>query len=77
MNSPLHYLRLTPPERPAEGEMLRVVRPVDVQWGAPIFLAPALPTPLQLGNEVPFTANFSSVGQVQQKAVRGSVAWRR
>ena len=58
MHSPLHYLRLTPPERPAEGEVLRVVRPVDVEWGAPIFLAPALPTPLQLSNEVPFTANF-------------------
>ncbi|HVS51377.1 MAG TPA: hypothetical protein VHD62_03395 [Opitutaceae bacterium] len=57
MNLPAHLFRLVP-ARPPAGEAVDVVRRTDVQWGAPLFRAPALPTPHQLSNELPFTVNL-------------------
>ena len=43
-----------------DSEAIRVVPRTEVQWGGPIFRAPALPTPRQLGSELPFFVNFPS-----------------
>lgn len=58
MNSALHLLRLQPAPTQRDSESVSVVRPTDLQWGAPLFRAPALPTPRQLCSELPFTVNF-------------------
>jgi hypothetical protein len=57
MTAPFHFVRLVP-ARPAAGETVHVVTRTDVQWSTPIFRAPALPTPHQLNNDLPFTVNF-------------------
>jgi hypothetical protein len=58
MNLPHHLLRLTlSGDQPAR-EDVRVVRPTDALRNAPIFRAPALPTPHQFNGELPFTVNF-------------------
>jgi hypothetical protein len=63
MNLPLHLFRLEPAPEQHGGESVHVVTRTDVQWGTPIFRAPALPTPHQLSNELPFTINFRSHDQ--------------
>ena len=50
-----HGLRLIIGPTPAVTESLHVVTRSDVQWGTPVFRAPALPTPNQLSRELPFT----------------------
>jgi hypothetical protein len=40
----------------AEG--VRVVARKDVQWNRPVFKAPSLPTPKQVGHELPLVARF-------------------
>lgn len=58
MKFPLHLLRLVVGPAPEVTETVHVVTRTDVQWGSPIFRAPALPTPNQLSRELPFTENF-------------------
>lgn len=58
MNLPQHLLRLVLGPVPSVPESVRVVTRSDIQWGTPIFRAPALPTPHQLSRELPFTENF-------------------
>lgn len=60
MNALLHFLRLQSTPETRDGAAIRIVPRTDVQWGGPVFRAPALPTPQQLGSEIPFTVNFSS-----------------
>ena len=60
MNLPFHFLRLRPAPTQRDSETVHVVTRTDVQWGGPIFKAPALPTPHQLSSELPFSVNFSS-----------------
>jgi hypothetical protein len=60
MNLPLHLLRFQPAPEERDSGLLRVVPRTEVQWGGPIFRAPALPTPHQLGCELPFFVNFGS-----------------
>jgi hypothetical protein len=40
----------------AEG--MRVVARKDVQWNRPVFKAPSLPIPKQVGGDLPFVARF-------------------
>lgn len=56
--APLHVLGLQPDPKSRDSERVRVVRASDVKWGLPIFRAPTLPTPRQLGSELPFSVNF-------------------
>lgn len=58
MNTPFHLLRLEPDPRQRDSESVHIARPTDPQWGAPLFRAPALPTPRQFSSELPFTVNF-------------------
>jgi hypothetical protein len=58
MNLPLHLFRLQPAPEQRDGESVHVAGKNDVRWGTPLFRAPALPTPHQLSNELPFTVNF-------------------
>ena len=58
MNQPLHLLSLQSAPDSRDSELVRVLRPTDVNWGAPIFRAPALPTPHQFNSELPFSVNF-------------------
>lgn len=58
MKLPLHLLRLVIGRSREVTESVHVVTRTDVQWGSPIFRAPALPTPHQLSSELPFTENF-------------------
>lgn len=60
MNTLLHFFRLQPAPALRDGELIRIVPRTEVQWGGPVFRAPALPTPHQLGSELPFCVNFSS-----------------
>lgn len=55
MKLPQHWLRLTVSPASNAGESIDIVTRRDVQWGSPIFRAPALPTPNQLCRELPFT----------------------
>ena len=57
MNFPLHLFRLqlTPADR--EGETVQITR-TNLPPPKPLFRAPALPTPHQLNQELPFTANY-------------------
>ncbi len=66
MPAPFHLLRLAPAPRQHDSESVHVVTRTDVQWGTPIFRAPALPTPHQLSSELPFTVNFR--GKERQSA---------
>ena len=58
MNFPQHLLRLALGPSAVGGESVHVVTRRDVQWGTPVFRAPALPTPNQLSRELPFTESF-------------------
>jgi hypothetical protein len=58
MNPPFHQFRLQPAPMLRDGELIRVVPRTEVQWGGPIFRAPALPTPHQIVSDVPFFVNF-------------------
>jgi hypothetical protein len=40
-------------------ESVRVVARKDVQWNRPVFKAPSLPIPKQVGGDLPFVARFS------------------
>lgn len=58
MHSLIHLLHLTRnPEHP-EAEVVSIVSPKDVQWNRPVFKAPSLPTPQQMGGELPFSVHF-------------------
>jgi hypothetical protein len=39
-------------------ESVRVVARKDVQWNRPVFKAPSLPTPQQVGRELPIATRF-------------------
>jgi hypothetical protein len=54
----LHLFALVPAPHLRDSERIGVVRPGDSDRGAPHFRAPALPTPRQLGSELPFSVNF-------------------
>ena len=54
----LHLLRIQLAPLQRDSETLHVVLRQDVQWGTPIFRAPALPTARQLSSELPFTVNY-------------------
>lgn len=58
MKLPQHWLRLVIGPTPQVTESVSVVTRTDVQWGSPVFRAPALPTPNQLSRELPFTENL-------------------
>lgn len=58
VNPPCHCLRLEPAPQQRDSETVHIVTRTDVQWGNPVFRAPALPTPHQLNSELPFTVNF-------------------
>jgi hypothetical protein len=60
MNLPFHLFRLEPAPDQRDSEVVHVVSRADVQWGRPVFRAPALPTPHQFSSELPFTVNFPS-----------------
>ena len=58
MNLPQHLLRLIVGPEPHVTETVHVLTRNDVQWGTPVFRAPALPTPHQFSSELPFTTNL-------------------
>lgn len=58
MNLPYHLLRLVVSPGDKLTESVHVVTRSDVQWGSPVFRAPALPTPNQLNRDLPFTENL-------------------
>ena len=58
MNLPLHLVRLQAAPSERASETIHVATRADVQSSKPLFRAPALPTPHQLSNELPFTVNF-------------------
>lgn len=58
MTFPLHLFRLQPASADRPGETVQVVTRSDYQPTKPIFRAPALPTPHQLSQELPFTTNY-------------------
>lgn len=60
MNLPFHLFRLEPAPAARAGGASHVVPRIDVQWDRPVFRAPTLPTPNQLGSEVPFFVKFPS-----------------
>ena len=57
MNLPLHLLRLLPATRNRNGKPANG-KGGDHSGGKPLFRPPALPTPNQLNNELPFTVRF-------------------
>jgi hypothetical protein len=57
MNSPLQVVGLLPATSSRE-EPSRANPRTDIQWGTPIFRAPALPTPYQIHRELPFTTDL-------------------
>ena len=64
MNLPFHLLRLQSAPTERDSGLIRIVPRSDVQWGGPIFRAPALPTTLQINSELPFFVNFTSKPKV-------------
>jgi hypothetical protein len=58
MDSAAHLLRLHPSPNHRDSELIHLVARADVQWGTPVFRAPALPTAHQFSSELPFTVNF-------------------
>jgi hypothetical protein len=58
MNFPRHLFRLHPASQERQTESVQVVTRADAIAGKPLFRAPALPTPNQFSNELPFTANY-------------------
>lgn len=65
MNSPTHLFRLQPAPHHRDSETVHVVSRTNVQWGTPVFRAPALPTPHQFSSELPFTVNFRASKQIR------------
>lgn len=63
MNLPFHFLRLRSAPTQRNSETIHIVARSDVQWGGPIFKAPALPTLHQLHSDLPFSVNFCSKTQ--------------
>lgn len=53
-----HWFRLAVGPAPANTETVNIATRADVRFGAPVFRAPALPTPHQLFRELPFTENL-------------------
>ena len=68
MDLPYHFLRLRPAPPRRDSETVHVVTRSDVQWGGPIFKAPALPTSHQLNRELPFFVNFRSKERPRRSA---------
>jgi hypothetical protein len=66
MNLPFHLLRFQSAPAERDSGLIRIVPRSDVQWGGPVFRAPALPTTLQVNSELPFFVNFG----LKPKAVR-------
>jgi hypothetical protein len=64
MHLPFHFLRFQSAPAERDAGLLRIVPRSDVQWGGPIFRAPALPTTLQMNSELPFFVNFHSKPRV-------------
>lgn len=58
MNPVTHLFRLQPSPDHRDSETVHLVCRTDVQWGTPVFRAPALPTAHQFSSELPFTVNF-------------------
>jgi hypothetical protein len=58
MNFPLHLFRLQPATARQQQESVHVVTRSDPHSDKLLFRAPALPTPHQLSNELPFTTNY-------------------
>ena len=58
MNLPQHLLRLILGPNHSVAESVHVITRTDVQWGSPVFRAPALPTHHQINRELPFTENL-------------------
>jgi hypothetical protein len=53
-----YRLRRVRGSAPPSAESVRVVARKDVQWNRPVFKAPSLPTPKQVGHELPVIARF-------------------
>ncbi|MEO5961342.1 MAG: hypothetical protein ABIZ49_13685 [Opitutaceae bacterium] len=58
MNFPFHLFQLKSRNSEQAGKPTRVTTRPNVQWDKPVFRPPALPTPNQINNELPFTVNF-------------------
>jgi hypothetical protein len=58
MNLPLHLFRLQPAPTARTSETVHVATSADLISTKPLFRAPALPTPHQFNNELPFNVNF-------------------
>ncbi|HTQ30044.1 MAG TPA: hypothetical protein VMI53_02440 [Opitutaceae bacterium] len=58
MRSLNHLLHLTRDPAHPGMEIIAVASRRDVEWNRPVFKAPSLPTPQQLGGEVPFSVHF-------------------
>jgi hypothetical protein len=67
VNLPFHFLRLRTAPAQRDSATIHVVTRTDVQWGGPIFKAPALPTPHQMSSELPFSVNFCSKTHPQRR----------
>ena len=57
MNFPRHLFRLQPASE-RQSETIQIAPRAEANAAKPLFRAPALPTPHQIYNDVPFTANF-------------------
>ena len=53
-----YRLRRVRGSAPPTAESVRVVARKDVQWNRPVFKAPSLPIPKQVGHDLPFVARF-------------------
>jgi len=60
MNLPFTFFRSESAATPAGGPVPHVAPRTDVQWGGPVFRAPALPAPDHLHSALPFTVNSLS-----------------
>ncbi|HWZ95923.1 MAG TPA: hypothetical protein VNW30_12075 [Opitutaceae bacterium] len=58
MRSLFYRLRRVHASAHSNAESVRVVARKDVQWNRPVFKAPSLPTPKQVGHELPVVARF-------------------
>lgn len=67
MNLPFPSLHLPSALPRCDSEAIHFVPRTDVQWGGPIFKAPALPTPHQLSSDLPFSVNFSSKARPRRR----------
>ena len=58
MRSLFYRLRRVHASAHSNAESVRVVARKDVQWNRPVFKAPSLPMPKQMGGDLPFVARF-------------------